>query len=175
MLNPTRTQCTFVPYPCTQEPYYHTLFAILWYQHLGSCPLIVVNLSIMCVMVRSWCAMKECSNRIFVSNVEEGKQKTKNSNYMGKQLVTIFTIFINFVMLTHWQSSTRRFSHVWLQTSYEKQKFIKKKKNYVMTTCLNYVQKHGEVLDFFSIFGFFFNQKGMFDIILIFFIVFFKW
>jgi hypothetical protein len=61
------------PYPCTQEPYYHTLFAILWYQHLGSCPLIVVNLSIMCAMVRSWCAMKECSNRTFVSNEEEGK------------------------------------------------------------------------------------------------------
>jgi hypothetical protein len=34
-------------------------------------------------------------------------------------------VFFNFVMLPHEQSSTRRFSHIWLYTSYERNFFIK--------------------------------------------------
>ncbi len=34
-------------------------------------------------------------------------------------------LFFNFVMLPHWQSSTRKFTFVWLWTSYERKKFIR--------------------------------------------------
>jgi hypothetical protein len=62
---------------------------------------------------------------------------------LQSNFLSLFIYFSTFVMLSHWWSHTRRFSHIWLYTRYETRNLLKC--FYIMATWPNNVLKHGKV------------------------------
>jgi hypothetical protein len=65
------------------------------------------------------------------------KTPTLFQHYWFNRLQINFLYFSTFVMLSHWWSYTRRFSHIWLHTRYESRNLLKC--FYIMATWPNNV------------------------------------